>query len=522
MEQNDQFIIYQSEDGDIRIDVKFSGETVWLSQQQMAELYQTSRSNVVEHIRSIYKDGELDEKSTCRKFRQVRQEGTRKVSREIPFYNLDMIISLGYRVHSVIATRFRIWATERLKKSIVKNHNRNSRYWEKMTIRSTMRYCKLMLWLSENPFEKVAEDQFKQRCEEYLRKVIEYDRENILYKHLAELQELSPFPSDLQGFLHEYSGDGIFQPKHLMCKILTLRAERMTFEFIVEYGLLEPDVEIYYGIKAISDSTSTTDEFADRVEELSDKWFDYIRPFIKERGRTAGYYHRHNFTNNVQNGTFWISWVRIEPDEELDEAVRDLEKKVYKKFILFLAKENIIIKQDYKASEKQAFVDAYRKLNSSISGSLSVKLARALAKTKEKKYADMIAKLDDACEFKIKDSNNGETLLVKLENGCYQFNINDDLAWLFVQILFQDKDIRELAKQYYSDKELIKKYHRLEHYLKAQNSLNAKDRKWAIAILRSQSGSIFEESFFKRGNMLFDDEKTFNDKIKLIMKDENE
>ena len=78
MEDNNQIIIYQSEDGETRIEVKFTGETVWLSQQQMAELYQSSRSNVVEHIKHIYEDGELDEESTCRKFRQVRQEAARQ------------------------------------------------------------------------------------------------------------------------------------------------------------------------------------------------------------------------------------------------------------------------------------------------------------------------------------------------------------------------------------------------------------------------------------------------------------
>lgn len=115
-----EIIIYQSEDGETRIDVKFTGETVWLSQQQMADLYQSSKSNVVEHIKHIYEDGELDEESTCRNFRQVRQEGSRQVSREIPFYNLDMIISLGYRIRSVIATHFRRWAKERLKEYIIK------------------------------------------------------------------------------------------------------------------------------------------------------------------------------------------------------------------------------------------------------------------------------------------------------------------------------------------------------------------------------------------------------------------
>ena len=117
---DNKIIIYQSEDGETRIEVKFTGETVWLSQQQMADLFQSSRSNVVEHIKHIYEEGELEEESTCRNFRQVRQEGNRQVTREIPFYNLDMIISLGYRIRSVIATHFRRWATERLKEYIIK------------------------------------------------------------------------------------------------------------------------------------------------------------------------------------------------------------------------------------------------------------------------------------------------------------------------------------------------------------------------------------------------------------------
>lgn len=120
IDENNQIIIYQGEDGETHIDVKFTGETVWLSQQQMAELYQTTRPNIVQHIRNIYEDGELDETATCKNFLQVRQEGNRQVSRKIPFYNLDMIISLGYRIRSIIATHFRQWATERLKEYIVK------------------------------------------------------------------------------------------------------------------------------------------------------------------------------------------------------------------------------------------------------------------------------------------------------------------------------------------------------------------------------------------------------------------
>ena len=115
-----EIVIYQAEDGLTKVECRFVDETVWLTQQQMAELFHTSRSNIVEHIGHIYEEGELDEVSTCRKFRQVRMEGNRQVARELPFYNLDMIISLGYRVKSLIATQFRRWATERLKEDMIK------------------------------------------------------------------------------------------------------------------------------------------------------------------------------------------------------------------------------------------------------------------------------------------------------------------------------------------------------------------------------------------------------------------
>ena len=118
-EKNSSIIIYQSEDGNTRIEVKLENETVWLTQQQLCDLYQTSRTNIVEHIQHIYEDGELEESATCRKFRQVRQEGSRMVERELPYYNLDMIISLGYRVRSRVATHFRKWATERLYTSLI-------------------------------------------------------------------------------------------------------------------------------------------------------------------------------------------------------------------------------------------------------------------------------------------------------------------------------------------------------------------------------------------------------------------
>lgn len=120
MDENDKILIYTGQDGLTKIDVKLEEDTLWLTQAQMCELYQTSRTNVVEHIKHIYEEGELQEEATCRNFRQVRQEGNRMVNRTVPYYNLDMIIALGYRVRSITATRFRQWATLRLKEYITK------------------------------------------------------------------------------------------------------------------------------------------------------------------------------------------------------------------------------------------------------------------------------------------------------------------------------------------------------------------------------------------------------------------
>lgn len=119
-ESSGEIVIFKTSENNVSINVRFEGETVWLSQQQMADLYQTSRTNIVEHIKHIYEEEELDADSTCRNFRQVQKEGNRNVSREIPFYNLDMIISLGYRIKSKIATQFRQWATKRLNEYIRK------------------------------------------------------------------------------------------------------------------------------------------------------------------------------------------------------------------------------------------------------------------------------------------------------------------------------------------------------------------------------------------------------------------
>ena len=120
MEHNSEIILYQTPDGQIKIDVLLEDETVWLNQKQIEELFQTDRTSIVKHIKNIYESGELSETTTCAKIAQVQQEGKRKVTRNIIYYNLDLIISVGYRVQSHVATHFRIWATQRLREYIVK------------------------------------------------------------------------------------------------------------------------------------------------------------------------------------------------------------------------------------------------------------------------------------------------------------------------------------------------------------------------------------------------------------------
>lgn len=115
-----EIIIYQTDKGKPGIEVRLSNDSVWITQKKMAELFQTTTQNITIHLKNIFEEGELQEDTTCKEFLQVQSEGSRLVERKQKYYNLDAIISVGYRVKSVIATRFRIWATERLKEYLVK------------------------------------------------------------------------------------------------------------------------------------------------------------------------------------------------------------------------------------------------------------------------------------------------------------------------------------------------------------------------------------------------------------------
>lgn len=127
MHSNNQIVIYQSEDGQTQVDVRLENETVWLTQTQMVELFQTTKQNVSLHVGNVFKEGELEEKSTVKEYLTVQKEGERKVSRKVKYYNLDVIISVGYRVKSKRGTAFRIWANNVLKQYLIKGYAVNER-----------------------------------------------------------------------------------------------------------------------------------------------------------------------------------------------------------------------------------------------------------------------------------------------------------------------------------------------------------------------------------------------------------
>ena len=127
MKEDQKIVIYQTPDGKTEIDVRLENETVWLTQAQMAELFEKTPQNITMHIGNAYREGELERESTCKEYLQVQQEGKRKVSRRVKYYDLDVIISVGYRVHSKRGTAFRVWARKVIKEYLVKGYVVNER-----------------------------------------------------------------------------------------------------------------------------------------------------------------------------------------------------------------------------------------------------------------------------------------------------------------------------------------------------------------------------------------------------------
>lgn len=150
---NSEIVIYTNPDNTIQLEVKLDADTVWLTQQQMTDLFATDRTSILRHIKNIYNSGELTESSTCAKNAQVRYEGTRKVSRIIPHYNLDMILSVGYRVNSKNAIAFRQWASKILKDYLIKGYaiNQNIQLQHYQELKDIVALMSRTLSLQEQP-----------------------------------------------------------------------------------------------------------------------------------------------------------------------------------------------------------------------------------------------------------------------------------------------------------------------------------------------------------------------------------
>lgn len=163
-------LIYQNQDGNIKIDVRLQEETVWLTQTQLQQLFDKSKATISEHIKNVFEEGELNPQATVRKFRTVQKEGNREVEREIDHYNLDVIISVGYRVKSVQGTQFRIWATQRLKEYIIKGFTLND---DRFKSGSSMNYFNE---LQERIREiRLSEKFFYQKIKDIYATSIDYD-----------------------------------------------------------------------------------------------------------------------------------------------------------------------------------------------------------------------------------------------------------------------------------------------------------------------------------------------------------
>lgn len=200
-----EIIIYQSQDGRTKIDVKVENETVWLSQSQMTELFQTTKQNISLHIKNIYEEGELDESSTVKNYLTVQNEGKRSVTRDIAHYNLDVIISVGYRVKSLRGTQFRIWANQVLKDYLIKGFAMNDELLKKA---GGGNYWNELL-------ERIRDIRSSEKV--FYRQILDIYATSIDYDPRAEYSQL--FFKTVQNKMH-YAAHG-----HTAAEILYLRAD---------------------------------------------------------------------------------------------------------------------------------------------------------------------------------------------------------------------------------------------------------------------------------------------------------
>lgn len=202
MGKQSQIEIYKANDGSTQISVQFEQDTVWLTQAQMAELFETTSQNITMHLKSVYNDQELDEKATCKDFLQVRKEGTRTVKRKQLHYNLDAIISVGYRVRSKRATQFRIWANRVLKDYLVKGYAVNEKRLAQKEQEVKLLKSGIQI-LSRAIEEKAADNEWLTKFSKGLSLLDDYDHEQLDTQGLTTKEAKYPSLDDYEKLIRQ-------------------------------------------------------------------------------------------------------------------------------------------------------------------------------------------------------------------------------------------------------------------------------------------------------------------------------
>lgn len=202
MDKQNQIEIYKANDGTTQINVQFEQDTVWLTQAQMAELFETTPQNITMHLKSVYNDQELDEKATCKDFLQVRKEGTRTVKRKQLHYNLDSIISVGYRVKSKRATQFRIWANRVLKDYLVKGYAVNEKRLAQKEQEVQLLKSGIQI-LSRAIEEKAADNEWLTKFSKGLSLLDDYDHEQLDTQGLTTKEAKYPSLDDYEKLIRQ-------------------------------------------------------------------------------------------------------------------------------------------------------------------------------------------------------------------------------------------------------------------------------------------------------------------------------
>lgn len=365
-----------------------------------------------------------------------------------------------------------------------------------MAVLSAKRYCRKMLDLSADPYQycqrmffednKSNEIDDENPVDKYIVRVIDLHKEGKLREHLDELERDCPFPDDLRGYLHEHTNGGAdkeFQPFHLMYKLDETRDEDrgITFEILIEYSFLEPEMDYYYGIKAISDNKSTTYDFIDHVTMLSSRWFELISlkknqeldNFKLHRTYFPTCYDKMKFTNNACDGTFWIGWVRVEISDWAgikNTVEKALRRSYFESFLDYLRnhpESDPIVALEPKAEKQMRELTEWMQRKSD-NGKWKIDGKTVGAETFVKTF------IDRACS--VPYTGTGKPILRDLGSGVYQFNISDNHARYFIQTLFnpdQSLYVSSIYKKYpcpnhlviYKNKGFVKL---MEKHLKVQ------------------------------------------------------